>query len=79
MKLTEPIKETFNEPPITHPQHPLNFQLGPLMTVKLNGNVTATLNNNKFPSGPFALQFGAGVNNAVGGPIQWRNVMIKPN
>lgn len=52
---------------------------GPLMTVKLNGNVTATLNNNKFPSGPFALQFGAGVNNAVGGPIQWRKVMIKPN
>jgi hypothetical protein len=52
---------------------------GSLVTVKLNGNTTATLNNNKFPSGPFALQFGAGVNNAVGDPIQWREVMIEPN
>ena len=52
---------------------------GPFITVKLNGNTTATLNNDKFASGPFALQFGAGVNNALGGPIQWRKVMIKPN
>jgi hypothetical protein len=52
---------------------------GSLMTVKLNGNITATLNNDKFPRGPFALQYGAGVNNAVGGPIKWRKVMIKPN
>jgi hypothetical protein len=52
---------------------------GSLMTVKLNGNVTATLNNDQFKSGPFALQFGAGVNNALGGPIQWRKVMIKPS
>jgi hypothetical protein len=52
---------------------------GSLMTVKLNGNTTATLNNVKFASGPFALQFGAGVNNALGGPIKWRKVMIKPH
>ena len=52
---------------------------GSLMTVKLNGNVTVTLNNDQFKSGPFALQFGPGVNNAIGGPIQWRKVMIKPS
>ena len=52
---------------------------GSLMTVKLNGQVTVTLNNDQFKSGPFALQFGPGVNNALGGPIQWRKVMIKPS
>lgn len=52
---------------------------GPRVTVKLNGTVTATMDNAKFPSGPFALQFGAGVNNALGGPIKWRKVMIKPD
>ena len=51
---------------------------GPSITVKLNGVVTSTLQDSKFPSGPFALQFGPGVKNALGGPIKWRKVMIKP-
>ncbi len=49
-----------------------------MITVKLNGVVTSTLNDSKFASGPIALQFGPGVNNATGGPIKWRKVMIKP-
>ena len=51
---------------------------GPSITVKLNGVVTATLQDSKFSTGPFALQFGPGVKNALGGPIKWRKVMIKP-
>jgi Domain of Unknown Function (DUF1080) len=51
---------------------------GSSITVKLNGVVTSTLNDNTFPSGPFALQFGPGVKNVTGGPIKWRKVMIKP-
>ena len=51
---------------------------GSLMTVKLNGVVTATGRDSKFPSGPFALQYGAGVKGAMGGPIKWRKVMIRP-
>ena len=48
------------------------------LTVKLNGVTTATLNNDKFAEGPIALQFGAGVQGALGGPIKWRRVAIKP-
>jgi len=51
---------------------------GPSISVKLNGITTATVQDSKFPSGPFALQFGPGVNNTLGGPIKWRKVMIKP-
>jgi Domain of Unknown Function (DUF1080) len=51
---------------------------GPVVTVKLNGQQTVVMNNDKFPSGPFALQYGPGVQGAVGGPIKWRKVMIKP-
>lgn len=51
---------------------------GDELTVKLNGVQTASARNNKFPSGPFALQFGAGVQGANGGPIKWRKVQIKP-
>jgi Domain of Unknown Function (DUF1080) len=51
---------------------------GPVVTVKLNGQQTVVMNNGKFPSGPFALQYGPGVQGAVGGPIKWRKVMIKP-
>ena len=51
---------------------------GTAITVKLNGVVTSTLQDSKYPSGPFALQFGPGVKNALGGPIKWRKVMIKP-
>jgi len=45
--------------------------------VKLNGAVTVKMQNGKFPSGPFALQYGAGVQGATGGPIKWRKVQIK--
>ena len=51
---------------------------GPLVTVKFNGTVTVTMNNGKFASGPFALQYGAGVKGVTGGPIKWRKVQIKP-
>lgn len=48
------------------------------MTVRLNGVVTASLQNDKFSSGPFALQFAAGVQGAPGGPVKWRKVQVKP-
>jgi hypothetical protein len=51
---------------------------GDVVTVKLNGVTTATMKNGKYASGPFALQFGAGVQGALSGPIKWRKVMIKP-
>jgi len=51
---------------------------GSTVVVKFNGVTTVTMNNGKFASGPFALQFGAGVQGALGGPIKWRKVMIKP-
>jgi hypothetical protein len=51
---------------------------GASITVKLNGVVTSTLQDSKFSSVPFALQFGPGVKNALGGPTKWRKVMIKP-
>ena len=50
---------------------------GPELVVKFNDLVTAHATNSKFASGPFALQYGAGVKGAVGGPIKWRKVMIK--
>ena len=51
---------------------------GAELTVKLNGVVTASTQNSKFASGPFALQYGPGVKGATGGPIKWRKVQIKP-
>ena len=50
---------------------------GSTVTVKLNGAVTVTMNNGKFAQGPFALQYGAGVQGAPGGPIKWRKVQIR--
>lgn len=50
---------------------------GAELTVKLNGVVTATTQNDKFAGGPFALQFGPGVKGVTGGPIKWRKVQIK--
>ena len=47
------------------------------LSVKLNGVVTASARNSQFASGPFALQFAAGVKGAPGGPIKWRKVQIK--
>lgn len=46
------------------------------VTVKLNGTVTTKMQNSKFRSGPFALQYGAGVKGVTGGAIKWRKVQI---
>ena len=54
------------------------YAKGAQMTVKLNGTVTVAVQDTKFPAGPFALQFGAGVKGVTGGPIKWRKVQIKP-
>ena len=54
------------------------YAKGAQMTVKLNGTVTVGVQDSKFPAGPFALQFGAGVKGVTGGPIKWRKVEIKP-
>jgi hypothetical protein len=50
---------------------------GDTITVKLNGTQTVKLQNGKYASGPFALQYGAGVQGVTGGPIKWRKVMIR--
>jgi len=50
---------------------------GSKVTVTLNGVVTATMDNGKFASGPFALQMGPGVQGVQGGPIKWKKVQIK--
>ncbi len=50
---------------------------GPRLTVKLNGVTTVDVEDRKLASGPFALQYGPGVNNAEGGPIKWRKVQIR--
>jgi hypothetical protein len=47
------------------------------LTVKLNGVVTVSLKDGKHASGPFALQYGAGVKGARGGVIKWRKVQIR--
>jgi hypothetical protein len=53
------------------------FAKGTNLTVKFNGVETVSLQNGKFPSGPFALQYGAGVKGVTGGPIKWRKVQVK--
>ena len=50
---------------------------GPQLTVRLNGVTTVSVEDRKLASGPFALQYGPGVNNAQGGPIKWRKVQIR--
>jgi Domain of Unknown Function (DUF1080) len=50
---------------------------GPKMTVVLNGTRTVDFENSKFAAGPFALQYGTGVNGARGGPIKWRSVKVR--
>ena len=54
------------------------YAKGSEMTVSLNGVVTVHTQDSKHASGPFALQYGAGVKGATGGPIKWRKVQIKP-
>ena len=51
---------------------------GSNLKVELNGVQTVNIDNDKFPSGPFALQFGNGPNNAPGGAIKWRKVQVRP-
>lgn len=51
---------------------------GPQLTLKFNGVETANVRNDKYASGPFALQMGPGVKGVQGGPIKWRKVMIRP-
>jgi hypothetical protein len=51
---------------------------GTQLTVKLNGVQTVSIQDGKHASGPFALQYGAGVQGAQGGPIKWRKVQIRP-
>jgi hypothetical protein len=50
---------------------------GGKLTVKFNGTVCATMEGAKLVEGPFALQFGPGVQGVLGGPIKWRKVQIK--
>jgi hypothetical protein len=51
---------------------------GTQLTVTLNGAQTASVQDSKHASGPVALQYGAGVKGATGGPIKWRKVQIRP-
>jgi hypothetical protein len=51
---------------------------GNQLTVKLNGVQTASAQDGKHPSGPFALQYGPGVKGAQGGAIKWRKVQVRP-
>jgi len=51
---------------------------GSTITVELNGQKTVELNDSKFASGPFTLQFGNGPKDAPGGAIKWRKVEIRP-
>ena len=44
---------------------------GPLMTVVMNGTKTSEGKDDKFTSGPFGLQHGAGT-------IKWRKVAVRP-
>ena len=51
---------------------------GTQLIVKLNGVQTVSIQDGKHASGPFALQYGGGVQGAQGGPIKWRKVQIRP-
>ena len=45
--------------------------------VVLNGIQTVNIQNSQFAQGPFALQYGSGPKEALGGPIKWRKVQIR--
>jgi len=51
---------------------------GRQLTVTLNGVQTVNVQDGTHASGPVALQYGAGVKGAPGGPIKWRKVQIRP-
>ena len=44
----------------------------------LNGVQTVSVQHGQHAQGPFALQFGNGPNDALGGAIKWRKVQIRP-
>ena len=50
---------------------------GSQLIVVLNGNQTVNIQNGQFAQGPFALQYGSGPKEALGGPIKWRKVQIR--
>ena len=50
---------------------------GSSLAVKLNGVETASLDDSRFREGPIALQYGPGVNDAVGGAIRWRRLRVR--
>jgi 3-keto-disaccharide hydrolase len=51
---------------------------GTNLVVELNGVQTVNVQDSKFASGPFALQFGNGPKDAPGGVIKWRKVQVRP-
>ncbi len=53
------------------------YAKGSEVTVKLNDAVTVSMQDSKFASGPFALQFGSGPKDAPGGAIKWRKVQLR--
>lgn len=52
--------------------------IGPEMIVKLNGLETTRAIDTRYREGHIALQFAPGVKGAVGGPIKWRSVQVRP-
>jgi hypothetical protein len=52
------------------------YAKGPQMTIKLNGVVTAHVQDSKNPAGPFALQYGMAGDNP-GAVIKWRKVQVR--
>lgn len=51
---------------------------GEELVVRFNGVQTVYIRDGQFAQGPFALQYGAGVNGATGGAIKWRKVSVMP-
>ena len=51
---------------------------GQQLTLRLNGIETVNAQDGKHAAGPFALQYGPGVNGAQSGVIKWRKVQIRP-
>jgi len=51
---------------------------GTNLVVVMNGTQTVNVNDSKFASGPFALQYGSGPKGALGGAIKWRKVEVRP-
>ena len=54
------------------------YAKGGEVTVKFNGVVTVSMQNSKYASGPFSLQFANGAKGAPGGAIKWRKVQVRP-